>query len=224
MSVLPDPNNDPPPREVDPVMVPVVEEAASVAGFVSATAGFTSAAGVIVAAAVVPREAVADPELNSEVPVERPPVGAVAVVFSGVVVDEKKDVIPGCLLPPRPFAAGAAVVPLVLPRLLVRLGKLLVLGKEELAADVPKDKLVLTFGFVVAGLELPDEKEKPLVAAGVVVAAGCVAADKPKDGAAVTVVVEVEVNDGSPDVIPVPVLAGELKEKVGLIMEPAVPD
>lgn len=86
------------------------------------------------------------------------------------------------------------------------------------------DKLVLTFGFVVAGLELPDEKEKPLVAAGVEVpAAGCCeAVDRPKVGAAVVVVMVVEPRDGKPEVMPpVPVLAGELKEKVGLMIEPA---
>lgn len=133
LSVLLAPNNDPPPKEVDPVREAVA--GAAVSGFVSVRVGFTSVAVVVVAAVVVPSGFEVDPVLKSEVPVERPPRGAVVVVFSGVVVDEKKDVIPGCLPPaPRPFAAGAAAVVVLavpLPRPLVRLEKLLALGKED---------------------------------------------------------------------------------------------
>ena len=211
-------NKDPPPNEDDPVSVVVAAVAAgavSVAGFVSVRIGLTS---VVVVLAVPSGFEV--PVLNKEVPEVDPserPVGAVVVGFSGVVVDEKNDVIPGCLPPPSPLAAGAVVVlvvPLAVPRPLERLEKLVLLGKEELAAEVPNDKLVLTFGFVVPGLELPDAKENAVVAAGVVVEA-----PMPKVGAAVVVV---DVVEGSPDVMPVPVVAGELKENVGLIVELAV--
>lgn len=164
LSVLPVPKSDEPlPSEVEPVMVAVA--AASVAGFVSATFGFTSAVVVVVVPSGFADEEA--PKLNSDVadvdPVDKLGVGVAA--FSGVVFEEKNDVIPGCFAPKPlvvPAAAGAVVVVAVVvvvfvgaPSALERLGKLLALESEEVALN---DKLVLTFGFVGA---VPDENEKP---------------------------------------------------------------